>query len=245
MKKHIPNFITLLNLCSGAISVLFALGGDLKLAGAMIILAAVFDFFDGFAARLLNVKSSIGKELDSLADMVSFGLAPGFIMYMLLAEANPWPLLDWNGILIFPLVSLLIPAFSALRLAKFNIDDRQETVFFGLPTPANALLIVSLPFIVSQHQWLFGELSGEIEILFSTAWFLTALCIVFSLLLVSELQLMSLKFSLFQYQANKNRYLLIGVSVLFLVLFQYLAIPLIMVLYIALSMVSIKHQSRM
>lgn len=240
MKKHIPNFITLLNLCSGSLAVLFALNGELELAGLMIIVAAVFDFFDGFAARLLHVKSLIGKELDSLADMISFGLAPGFIMYMLLQMANPWPQFQWQGLPLLPLVSLLIPAMSALRLAKFNLDKRQETVFYGLPTPANALLIASIPYIVGQKYWLLGTLPQEIGQLVSGMLFLLLLTVIFSLLLVSEIKLMSLKFHSFQFQQNRSRYFLIVFSVGLFLLIQYLAIPIIIIGYIILSLASNK-----
>jgi len=140
IKKHIPNSITCLNLFSGCVAVFLAFKGNYEGAIIAILLAAVFDFFDGFAARLLKAYSPMGKELDSLADMVSFGVAPGAIVFSLLSETN---VCEW-----LPFLAFLIPVFSGLRLAKFNIDERQTTSFIGLPTPANAIFWAGLAFFL-------------------------------------------------------------------------------------------------
>ena len=153
IKKHLPNSITCCNLISGCIATTFAFIGDAKLALCWIVIGAVFDFFDGMSARLLNVSSPIGKELDSLADDVTFGVAPATILF---SELNvleyPGPLLGIKDFI--PYIAFLMAAFSALRLAKFNLDERQTTSFIGLPTPANALFWGSL--IVSNPSWIEG-----------------------------------------------------------------------------------------
>ena len=171
---HIPNFITSLNLFTGCIAVYYAFQADYKIAFFAILLAAVFDFFDGFAARMLKAYSPMGKELDSLADMISFGLAPGAIVFSLLSETqlNQW----------LPFLAFLLPVFSGLRLAKFNIDDRQVTSFIGLPTPANAIFWAGLAFSFS------GFLISHVIILVS-------LILFFCFLLVSEIPMFSLKIS--------------------------------------------------
>src|SRR5690606_21640905 len=140
MKTHIPNFITCLNLFSGCVGVTFAFAGQLDITAYCVLASGVFDFFDGLVARALRVKSPIGKELDSLADVISFGLLPGAILYKMLGTA--WPANDY-----IPYLGFLVTVFSALRLAKFNIDDRQLADFIGLNTPMNAFYVISLPFI--------------------------------------------------------------------------------------------------
>ncbi|MGH2624123.1 MAG: CDP-alcohol phosphatidyltransferase family protein, partial [Sphingobacterium sp.] len=142
MKKYIPNTITSLNLFSGCIGIIMALNAEFMVAFYCVIASGIFDFFDGMSARLLKVKSLIGKELDSLADVISFGLLPGVIIYMLLKDSITNPYL--------PYFAFLIPVFSALRLAKFNIDSRQSTDFIGVNTPMNTFVIISLPFIMLQ-----------------------------------------------------------------------------------------------
>src|SRR5690606_38540813 len=189
IKKHIPNLLTSANLFSGCIGTMYAFNGDLKSVAFFVVLSALFDFFDGFAARLLNVKSAIGKELDSLADMVSFGFLPGIVMLMLLSQSDyTSPYLPYFG--------FSITIFSALRLAKFNIDTRQTEDFIGLNTPMNTLLIVSLPFIQKDYPGIIN----------STA-FLVALIIVLSWLLVSEIRIFSMKFSSLSWNQNKIKYI--------------------------------------
>lgn len=217
MKKHIPNAITCANLLSGCIGVVFAFKGDLNSAAYAVLLSGIFDFFDGMAARMLHVKSAIGKELDSLADMVSFGFLPGVVMYQLLGQsdyASAW----------LPYLGFLITIFSALRLAKFNIDTRQTEDFIGLNTPMNTLLIVSLPFIQQDYPAVIG--SGL---------FLVALTAVMSFLLVSEIRIFSLKFSNLKWENNKYKFIFLLLSVLLAAVLKFAAVPLILFIYISLS----------
>lgn len=156
LTKHIPNTLTMLNLCSGGIACVFALERDYRMAMLFIVIGAVFDFFDGMSARLLKVSSPIGKELDSLADDISFGLAPSLIVFSLLGEMTGGA----EGVMRYlPYTAFIMAAFSGLRLAKFNLDERQSESFIGLPTPANALLWSSLAvgshdFVMSLHPFI-------------------------------------------------------------------------------------------
>ncbi len=200
--RHIPNTLTCMNLFSGCIACVMAFNSNYKLAMGFIILSAVFDFFDGMSARLLHAPSPIGKELDSLADDVSFGVAPALIVFSLL-RGTTYP--DWlAGIQEYiPYYAFIIAVFSALRLAKFNIDERQTSMFIGLPTPANALFWAAVAMaysdnITSGGFWLLGLL----------------ICIlVFSLLLVAEFPMFSLKLKDLSWQANKIRYIFLAVSI--------------------------------
>jgi len=214
MKKHIPNFITCLNLFSGCIAAYLAFKGNYQGAFIAILLASVFDFLDGFAARLLKAYSPMGKELDSLADMVSFGLAPGAIVFSLLSETG---LNEW-----LPFLGFLIPVFSGLRLAKFNIDDRQTTSFIGLPVPANAIFWAGLVYSFSPF-------------LLDTVWLLLILIIVFSYLLVSELPMFSLKFRNVSWADNQTQYIFLIGCVAILGYFQTSAFSIIIGWYIASS----------
>ena len=214
MKKHIPNFITCLNLFSGCIAAYLAFKGNYQGAFIAILLASVFDFLDGFAARLLKAYSPMGKELDSLADMVSFGLAPGAIVFSLLSETG---LNEW-----LPFLGFLIPVFSGLRLAKFNIDDRQTTSFIGLPVPANAIFWAGLVYSFSPF-------------LLDTVWLLFILIIVFSYLLVSELPMFSLKFRNVSWSDNQTQYIFLIGCVAILGYFQTSAFSIIIGWYIASS----------
>ncbi len=236
MKKHIPNIITLLNLFSGCIAVVMALEGELRVSAWLIGLAALFDFFDGMAARWLKVKSDIGKELDSLADVVSFGLVPGAILYKLLATDPDRYLNNDALLLIIPFTGFIITLFSALRLAKFNTDQRQAEAFYGLPTPANALLIASFPLIMHQEGTLAGLHTGFIQHALTHPLVLIILVILLSWLLVADIRLLSLKFRSFTWQDNYPRYLLLILSALWLILFQFAGIPMIIFSYLVISM---------
>lgn len=215
--KHLPNTLTCLNLVSGCLGIVFVLEGKVVPAAYFVWAACVFDFFDGFAARWLNVSSAIGKELDSLADMVSFGVLPSILMYTWLNNQteNEW----------LPYTAFLIAVFSALRLAKFNIDTRQTTSFIGLPTPANALFLTALPFLPQQ-----------VLAYVQQPWLLVVIIIVFSLLLVAELELFALKFKSFGWQGNELRFTFLLLAVLLIVLMPKSSLPLIILLYILLSL---------
>jgi len=214
MKKHIPNFITSLNLFSGCIAVYLAFQENFQGAFIAILASAVFDFFDGFAARLLKAYSPMGKELDSLADVVSFGVAPGAIVFSLLYKAN---IHEW-----LPYLGFIIPVFSALRLAKFNIDERQTSSFIGLPTPANAIFWAGLVFSYT-------------DFLVSNVWLLIVLTLVFSYLLVAEIPMFALKFNNYSFKNNKIQYFFLFVTVILLTIFQLNAFAPIIGWYILLS----------
>ncbi|APG60087.1 CDP-alcohol phosphatidyltransferase family protein [Christiangramia salexigens] len=241
IKRHIPNFITLLNLFSGSLAVIFAVKGNLVLAAIFVAAGIFFDFFDGLAARLLNVKSEVGLQLDSLADVVTSGVVPGIVMYQLLNKALPSAsglAADWESSLFdvqikpLALIGLFIILASAYRLAKFNVDEKQTDSFIGLPTPANALLILSLPLIMTY------QLVPMVTALLMNEWFLIGLTLVSCYLLNAELPLFALKFSDWSFGANKMRYLFLLTCVLLIIYLQFIAIPVIILLYVLLSMIS-------
>ncbi len=231
MKKNIPNFITLLNLFSGILSIVSLYQGSIAWAVYFILIAAIFDFMDGAAARMLNLQSELGKQLDSLADLVSFGLAPGFLMFFLIKTSQPLPEIIFNENNLVPYFAFLIPLLSAWRLAKFNIDTRQEEQFLGLPTPANALMIASLG-LISQN--IFNPQLWMIS-LTNSSFLLLGLTLVLSILLVAEIPLLSLKFKNLTWKENQSRFLLIGSSVILLFLLKISAIPLILISYVLIS----------
>ena len=218
IRKHIPNTITCLSLVSGCIATVMALQDNYLWAAIWIIIAAVFDFLDGFAARLLKAYSPMGKELDSLSDMVSFGVAPGMIVFSMLGQAS-LPLGE---------IGRYIPylAFSGLRLAKFNIDERQTTSFIGMPVPAHALFWASVGYSLS-------PLSQANNVLFIVVTLVVALAT--SLLLVSEIPMFSLKIKSVAWKGNERRYILVGCAVLFVAFFGMLGIAGTILLYILLS----------
>lgn len=201
---------------------MYALNGDLTYASACIGLSAVMDFFDGFVARLLKVSGELGKQLDSLADVVSFGVAPGFIFHGL---AVPY-VSDWAQYSF-----LLIPIFSAIRLAKFNIDTRQSDSFIGVPTPANAMFIASLPLITLHDTY---GISQIIE----NSWFLLLFPLLSAYMLVAELPLLALKFKNFGWQGNQFRFILIASCVLSVVAFGFAGVAISILLYILISVVN-------
>lgn len=245
LKKNIPNAITCGNLLCGCLAVVSAFNGNLVWSAYLVGVAAILDFFDGFAARLLNVHSEIGKQLDSLADLVTFGLVPGVVMFLLLSDAAAIDYIgklndsSFQGIIEFPhwlaFFAFSITIFSAIRLAKFNIDIRQTDSFIGVPTPAGAILICSLPLIK-----FFQPHIGNFNILpiIENFWFLLGLTILLSYLLVAELPLFALKFKNFGWADNKIRYSFLMLSILLLLVFQFIAIPFIIFLYIILSAIN-------
>jgi len=194
-------------------------------ASIYIGIAAIADFFDGFVARLLNAYSDIGKQLDSLADVVSFGVAPGMILYYLSAQC-----FNSQGFSIFIYFPFIVPIFSAIRLAKFNVDLRQSDFFIGLPTPANAMFIASLPFVMAYNSSIFSYVITH-------PYFLILFPFVSAYLLIAELPLLALKFKSFNWIGNEFRFVLIISSILCVVLFQYLGIAIAIVLYILISII--------
>lgn len=236
IKKHIPNLFTFLNLSSGLIGILLVLENQLTAAAMMVLLGIFFDFFDGFFARILKVSSELGKQLDSLADLVTSGVVPGFIIFQLLKQSAA----SWGGNEVLnmlqvgnylPFISLIIPLASAYRLANFNIDERQTSSFVGLPTPANALLIVSIPLIMAYSQ------NNEIVELIQRPFFLVTITIIGTLLLNAEIPLFALKFKNYQLKENMIKYIFILLIIVLVSWLQFIAIPIIIILYVVLSII--------
>ncbi|GAB5400415.1 MAG: CDP-alcohol phosphatidyltransferase family protein [Aureisphaera sp.] len=242
MLKQIPNIITSLNLLSGCVAVLFALSGDLVSAAFFAIAGIFFDFFDGLAARLLKAESDIGLQLDSLADMITSGLVPGVVMLQLLSLAlngdyfvitEMFAQDSWNHSgLYLPLIGLLITVGAAYRLAKFNVDTRQTTGFIGLPTPANTLLILSLPLI------LHFQSSEALKDIVLNKWVLIGLTLVSCILMNAEIRLFGLKFKKWDFKSNAVRYVFLLISLGLLIALKFIAIPAIILMYLLLSIVS-------
>ncbi len=224
ISKNIPNTITCCNLLSGCVAIVYAFGGNLKMAFIFIIIGAIFDFFDGMSARLLNVSSSIGKELDSLADIITFGVAPSTMVFMEL-HVMDYPLWMESARGILPFIAYLMVAFSALRLAKFNLDERQAMGFIGLPTPANALFWASL--IVGGRNF--------IEEFTWTLLAIVVLVIIMSLLMVAEIPMFALKFKNFGWKQNKIRYIFLISSAVLILIFGLVAFAIIILWYVILS----------
>lgn len=224
MIKHIPNAITCCNLLSGCISIVLLCNGYVTAAGIMIFVAAIFDFFDGFAARLLKAYSAIGAELDSLSDVVSFGVAPSFIIYHYL-QSTPVSV-SISSFNVIPFVAFLLAVFAELRLAKFNVDDRQTTSFIGLPTPAMGLFVASLPFTLQNENLAF--MGG----LMTNIYFLLSVVAIFSYLMVSEIPFFSLKIKNLRFKENIHIYVLAAFAVISFIILGFAAIPFVMLFYI-------------
>ena len=242
MKRHIPNFITALGLLSGCISIAYSTGGDLKRAGIFILIAALFDFFDGWIARMLKCVSEFGKQLDSLSDVISFGVAPSFILYKLMVfsrvESSTHFDIAEPGLLQTLVLSssFLVAIFAALRLARFNIDASQKESFRGLPTPGAALLIVSLGFIIDQRNL-------SIEPVLLKLWFLVGFTLFVCWLMVSGIRMFSLKFKNYSLKDNVLRYLFLMLSAVLIVAFRIPGIFPVILLYILLSLVNSRFLS--
>ena len=243
--KYIPNTLTCLSLSFGVYASILGISGDYYGAMFAIFIAAVFDFLDGFAARLFNAFSPIGKDLDSLSDMVSFGVAPGMMLFSFLDSLlHSYTSLDNIGVYkLFLLSALAIPVLSALRLAKFNIDSRQKTSFIGLPVPAHAIFWASLiaalsPYYMDYHlkiDSLFSNFLSGIPLIIIVI-SLSALAFISSLLLVSEIPMFSLKISSFAWKTARLQYILIISAILLITFFGIIGITVTMLLYIFLSL---------
>ena len=236
MKKHIPNAITCCNLISGCIATWFAFNSNFSLALIMIIVGAVFDFFDGMSARLLNVSSPIGKELDSLADCITFGLAPSAMIfstlsyaYYYIGDGNIEREVAYEAHVYLPFLAFLMAAFSALRLAKFNLDTRQALGFIGLPTPANALFWGAFVVTIQEHA------------AFLTQYHYAAMVVgmlVSCYLLVAEIPMFALKFKHWGWKGNEVKYLFVLSSILLLLLFGVGGIAVVIAWYVLLSVLT-------
>ncbi len=231
IKKNIPNAITCGNLLCGCLAIVKTFEGNLIWAAYLVGMAAVLDFFDGFTARLLKVSSPIGKDLDSLADMVTFGVVPGFVMYKMLLLSilfmTAAPI--WNYV---PYLAFLIPIFSCIRLAKFNNDSRQSESFIGVNTPANSILICSLPLLIGV------DYQNNLAVYVLNPYLLVAITCVMSALLVSEIPIFSLKFKNFGWKGNEIRFIFLILSLLMICTLHYVGIPLVIVLYVFMSLVN-------
>ncbi|WP_396151907.1 CDP-alcohol phosphatidyltransferase family protein [Flavobacterium sp.] len=237
MKKHIPNTITLLNLLAGLLALIHAFNGNYNEAFSLVCLGIFFDYWDGFFARIWKVQSPIGLQLDSLADMVTSGVVPGLVMYKMLADIqenqSQYNLTEdtyYMGVV--PYLGFLITLASCYRLAKFNIDTRQTDSFIGLPTPANALLIMSIPMIQfhSEFEWLVDFLSNP--------YVLVGVTVLSSYLLNAEIPLFSLKVKSFSWEKYKMQVVFLILSLILIILLEFIAIPIIILLYVMLSVVN-------
>lgn len=230
--RPLPNTLTLLNLVSGCLSIVSALEGGLLLAGILVLAAAVFDFFDGFAARLIGVSSALGKELDSLSDVVSFGVAPSVLLYVLMRQnyggEQPEGFFDGHWLLAVP---FFLAAMSSLRLGRFNLDDRQTSSFIGLPTPASALVVVGMVFGLASARW-----GSMFELMTSRPWLLALLSVGLGLLLVCNLPMFSLKINSLHPKVAYKQWMLLAGVLAALLLFDWAALWFAMAWYIALSL---------
>lgn len=232
IKKHIPNLITLINLFCGRIAVVFVSESNYEMAFYMVCLGIFFDFFDGFFARLFKVSSPLGLQLDSLADMVTSGVVPGYVMYTLFVKsANPH---DVIGSAFIPFLGFIVTLGSCYRLANFNIDTRQTDSFIGLPTPANALFILSLPLVIE-----FSDSLMIFEIL-TNHWVLLGIALCSAYVLNAEIPLFALKIKKFNLKDNALQIVFLLISLVMLIFLHYIAIPLIIIFYVLLSVVNNK-----
>lgn len=243
-KKHIPNILTLLNLLSGTIAVFFAVKEQMVIAALFVFVGILFDFADGFVARLLNVQGELGKQLDSLADVVTSGLVPGIVMFQLILASvsnRSWAidgyamiemsLNDYFSVIyVTSAIGLLFTLAAAYRLAKFNIDERQTSSFIGLPTPAASLVVLSLPLIM---QYSNNEVAVSV---IENTWFLIGLTLLLCYLMNAEIPLFSLKFKDYKWKNNKVKFVFVGVTLILVVALQFIAIPLVIIWYVVLSM---------
>ncbi len=243
--KHIPNIITLANLICGTIATIFAVKENFKMVALFVFAGILFDFLDGFIARLLGVSNKLGEQLDALADMVTSGVVPGIIMFQMLGNKNENStyseikstlLLDLKFETV-SLIGLFLTLGACYRLAKFNIDKNQSKAFIGLPTPAMCLFIISLPLIKTDTEVAF------IRNLISNTWFLVGISVLLSFLMNSKIKLFSLKFNDYSIKNNKIKYLFLLISIISIICLKYLSIPIIIILYILLSLTAYKKIS--
>ncbi|MBR6847659.1 MAG: CDP-diacylglycerol--serine O-phosphatidyltransferase [Bacteroidales bacterium] len=232
LRQYIPNAITCCNLISGCFSILFSFSGMPVMASVMIFAAGLFDFFDGFTARLLNAHSPIGGDLDSLSDVVSFGVAPGFIMYHVMCSGMVEPIWPLGEISLFACFAFLLPVFSAVRLAKFNVDTRQTTSFIGLPTPPMAIFMASLPLAFWQLELLDQPVLNPYLCL--------GIVILFSVMMVCNLHFFSFKMKSVSWKGNEVRWIFLIIAIVGFAVFRFVALPFILLAYILMSVLFYK-----
>lgn len=238
LRNNIPNMLTLLNLACGSIAIIQVFSGNMVLASWFIILAAVLDFLDGLAARVLHAKSDIGAQLDSLADVISFGLAPSVIIYQLILQSPDLPSFSSGTMTALPFAALIIAAAGAYRLARFNTDPGQSDEFKGLPIPSTGLFVASIPLIINQY----SDKEG-LNSLFLNPYFLLAIAIFLSMMMISKIPMMSLKFKNLNWKDNIARYILIGSLPILIIFFRFSSIPMIIFLYIMVSIITISGKT--
>ncbi len=257
IKKQIPNLFTAGNLIGGILAIIFSLTGKIELAPYCIFISAFCDFLDGFLARLLKVQSELGKQLDSLADMVTFGVAPGIMVYVMMDQPAPalitglisdflpssWEMSSELELLKY--TAFLLPIFALFRLAKFNLDTRQSDSFIGVPTPAMTLFFAVFPLIIIQSyegmnmaDMTASSFRFQCVLLISNHYFLASSSLIFSLLMVSEIPLFALKFKKFGWKGNEIRWIFLTLAVVMLATLFFWAIPLIIILYVILSLIN-------
>ncbi len=231
-KKNIPNILTLGNLFCGTVATIFAVENDFTLAVLFVLIGILFDFFDGFVARLLNVTGELGKQLDSLADMVTSGVVPGIIMSRMIQNnlINHSNSFDDN-FLDISLIGLIVTLSACYRLGKFNLDTRQTNSFIGLPTPAMCLFVISLPLIKE-----YSEIDFVLNLL-DNNYFLIVITLLMSYLMNAEIPLFSLKFKEYSIKNNWVTYLFLVISLMLILIIKYLSVPIIIILYIVLSII--------
>lgn len=235
LKKHIPNLLTLGNLFCGTVATIFAVQDNFTLAGLFVVIGVFFDFFDGFVARILNVSGELGKQLDSLADMVTSGVVPGIVMFNLLANKQTVPFNFKDELVLHsyvPFFGLIVTLGACYRLAKFNIDTRQSDYFIGLPTPAMSLFVISLPLIKEYSNFEFAQN------LIDNNYFLCLITLLLTYLMNAKLPLFSLKFKEYSIKKNLMKYLFLVLSILMILFLKYVSIPLIIAIYVVLSLIS-------
>ncbi len=234
MRKQIPNIITLLNLFSGTIAITLAFSGDFLGVVIWVVIAAILDFFDGMAARLLKAYSPLGKELDSLADVVSFGVAPASALYILMKDSFIYPEALQSISHLIPYIAFLIPVFAAYRLAKFNIDTRQSHSFIGLPTPANGLFWIS-------YCYAFNKFATQSEVII----YVTVITvIIMSLIMISEIPMFSFKTKNKRIKGNEKQIILILLIVAFVAIFGILGVALSIIAYVLISILSSNYKTK-
>ena len=235
ISRHIPNFLTSLNLFSGCMALVFVFKGNIPVFSSFVAACLVLDFLDGFAARLLNANSPIGKDLDSLADMVAFGVVPGAILYHLFMISPPLSLTEswWTGFIVY--FPFIVTVFSGLRLAKFNNDTRQSTSFLGLPTPAVTIFVTGLALIIQYDRF-------HLTPLLLNSFLIAGIAMILSFLLVSEIPLFAMKFRSFGWAQNRTQYILAIISVVVVLTLQFAGIPLLIIFYLILSFINNKFR---
>ncbi|MFN0202137.1 MAG: CDP-diacylglycerol--serine O-phosphatidyltransferase [Bacteroidia bacterium] len=226
---NLPNLLTSINLVCGVLAIINVVtSANVQLVAILIFTSLVCDFLDGFVARALKINSLIGKELDSLADVVTFGVFPAVLMCKLIGESTSASF-AWNFESYLPYVGLIIAAFSALRLAKFNLDERQSDCFYGLATPANTIFVLSFWLVKSYHP------TSALATFLQNTYLLIGLTLILSYLLISEVKLIAFKFKDFSWEKNKYRFMIMAVSVVLIAILGVLGIPFAMIAYIGIS----------